>query len=184
MESASMKRALALLLTALIAGCATVERVPPATPPAKPAAAPPAAPAPAPAPAAEEPARIPRSARGKLKPIPTRALNVAADCAFKDETGYQGAMKLKVTDAQVHAFQANVHVPKRGACSFDLKDFRQTATLPNVVLHASGSRCVVRMWEQGQRVTVAFNDCQDKCSGEAYAYLWPILANARTGRCG
>lgn len=120
----------------------------------------------------------------KRGPIPTRALNVAADCAFKDETGYRGGMKLKVADAQVRTFEARVDIPGRGACRFDLKDFRQTASMPNVALSAQRSRCIVRMWEQGRRVTVAFNNCQDRCSGSAYSYLWPILADAQTGSCG
>ena len=120
----------------------------------------------------------------KRGPIPTRALNVAADCAFKDETGYRGAMKLKVADAQVRTFEARVDIPGRGACRFDLKDFRQTASMPNVALSAQRSRCIVRMWEQGRRVTVAFNNCQDRCSGRAYSYLWPILADVHTGSCG
>jgi hypothetical protein len=120
----------------------------------------------------------------KRGPIPTRALNVAADCAFKDETGYSGVMKLKVADAEVHAFEAKVDIPGRGACNFNLRDFRQTARMPNVALSAQRSQCIVRMWEQGRRVTVAFNNCQDRCSGEAYSYLWPIMADAQTGSCG
>ena len=30
----------------------------------------------------------------KPAPIPTRAITVKTDCAFRDETGYNGAMKL------------------------------------------------------------------------------------------
>ena len=116
--------------------------------------------------------------------IQTRALNVAADCAFKDETGYRGVMKLKVADAQVRTFEAKVDIPGRGVCRFDLRDFRQTASMPNVALSAQRSRCIVRMWEQGRRVTVAFNNCQDRCTGKSYSYLWPIMADAQTGRCG
>ena len=119
----------------------------------------------------------------KPAPIATRPLNVSSDCSFRDPTGYRGEMKLKVADAAVHAFDARVDVPERGSCRFALSDFRQTETLPNVVLRARGSACTVRMWEQGKRVTVAFNDCADRCSGGAYPYLWPILAN-RSGGCG
>ncbi len=158
-RSAAAWTAFALALA--IGGCASVER-------------------PTPAPAQE------RSSAQKQKPppIPTRALNVAADCSFKDPTGYRGVMKLNVSGADVKAFEARVDVPNKGVCRFDLKDFRQTATLPNVALRAHGSSCVVHMWEQGSRVTVAFNNCQNMCSGDAYTYLWPILANARNGSCG
>ena len=135
---------------------------------------------PSPSPVSERPA----VQKQKPPPIPTRALNVAADCSFKDPTGYRGVMKLKVASADVKAFEARVDVPNKGVCRFDLKDFRQTATLPNVALKANGSSCVVHMWEQGSRVTVAFNNCQKMCSGDAYTYLWPILANARNGSCG
>ena len=135
---------------------------------------------PSPSPVSERPS----VQKQKPPPIPTRALNVAADCSFKDPTGYSGVMKLKVAGADVKAFEARVDVPNKGVCRFDLKDFRQTATLPNVALRAHDSSCVVHMWEQGSRVTVAFNDCQKMCSGDAYTYLWPILANARNGSCG
>jgi hypothetical protein len=127
-------------------------------------------------------ARPPRTA--KRAPIPTRALNLATECSFKDVTGYRGNLRLTVTEAQVRSFNARVDVPEQGTCSFDLADFRQTATLPNVRLNALRSRCVVHMWEQGPRVTVAFNDCESMCTGGAYPYLWPILANSRTGGCG
>ena len=39
------------------------------------------------------------------------------------------------------------------------------------------------MWEQGKGVTVAFNNCQAKCEGDAFSYLWPILVDPRNGRC-
>lgn len=118
----------------------------------------------------------------KPPPIATRALNISSDCSFRDPTGYRGTLRLDVSNAEVRSFEARVDVPEHGACRFDLTDFRQTATLPNVVLKARGSACTVRMWEQGRRVTVAFTDCADRCSGDAYPYLWPILAN-RSGGC-
>lgn len=138
-----------------------------------------------PSPAAPKPPPVARPApRLKPAPIPTRPLNVAADCSFKDPTGYRGAMKLRVANAEVRSFEARVDVPGRGVCRFALQEFRQVATLPNVALKAIASSCVVYMWEQGRRVTVAFNGCQDKCSGDSYAYLWPILTDASTGGCG
>jgi hypothetical protein len=126
----------------------------------------------------------PGTASRKPPPIATRELNVASDCSFRDPTGYRGTLKLDVAGAQVQAFEARVDVPDRGFCQFDLRDFEQTARLPNVVLRARGSACTVHMWEQGHRVTVAFNDCADRCSAGAYPYLWPILADARSKRCG
>jgi hypothetical protein len=165
----------------LLAGCAT--NVPPRES-AKPG--PPAT--------AAEPART-ETAPGKARPsppptvqrrkaLPVRPITLAADCSFRDPNGYRGAMKLDVAKSEVRRFEADVDVPNRGACRFSLKDFRQTGTMPSVILSASGSRCVVRMWEQGHRVSVAFDDCQNMCTGSAWTYLWPILADSRTGGCG
>ena len=92
-------------------------------------------------------------------------------------------MDLQVTKAEVKRFVATVNIPKQGLCSFDMKGFQQTATLPNVVLTDATSSCEVRMWEQERGVTVAFHACQAKCSGDAFSYLWPILVDTRNGRC-
>ena len=119
----------------------------------------------------------------KLKPIPDRELNVRTRCAFKDVQGGRGSMDLQVTKAEVKRFVAEVTIPKQGLCRFDMKEFEQTARMPNVVLHDKGSACTVRMWEQGKGVTVAFNGCQARCSGDAFSYLWPILVDTRSGRC-
>lgn len=119
----------------------------------------------------------------KPGPIATRPINVKADCRFRDESGYNGTMNLAVEGAKVLAFAATVNVPRRGVCSFDLKNFRQTRQLPNVELSHYRDRCIVRVWEQGERVTVAFQQCQKMCSGNAWEGLWPILTDRRDGSC-
>lgn len=119
----------------------------------------------------------------KLKPIPDKELDVRTRCAFKDVQGGRGSMDLQVTKAEVKRFVAEVTIPKQGVCRFDMKQFEQTARMPNVVLNDKGSACTVRMWEQGKGVTVAFNSCQARCSGDAFSYLWPILVDTRSGRC-
>jgi len=165
-----MDRKLVLLLPALLLGaCAAPEK------------APPAAEAQPPAPAAIAAPAEPRQARPG--PIPVRPLNVRTECNFRDETGYNGALKLNVAEAKVHVFEAKVNIPRRGACRFDLKDFRQTKELPAIELSQAKGRCIVRVWEQGDRVTVAFQQCEKMCSGNSYSYLWPILNDRRKGSC-
>ncbi len=119
----------------------------------------------------------------KLKPIPERPLDVRTRCRFHDVSGGRGSMDLQVSKAEVRRFSAEVSVPRQGICRFDMKGFRQTARLPNVVLSDEASGCVVRIWEQERNVTVAFNECRSKCSGDAYSYLWPIMVDTRNGRC-
>jgi len=118
-----------------------------------------------------------------IKPQPDTALEVRAKCSFHDVAGGRGTMDLQVVKAEVKRFVAEVNIPKQGLCRFDMKNFEQTAKLPNVVLTHSSSTCVVRMWEQEKGVTVAFNGCQSECGGDAFSYLWPILVNTRNGRC-
>ena len=118
-----------------------------------------------------------------LKPIPDRALEVRAKCGFRNLSGGRGMLDLQVTKAEVKRFIADVNIPKQGLCRFDLKNFQQTALLPNVVLTDAASGCVVHMWEQEKSVTVAFNACQSMCAGDAFSYLWPIVVDTRNGRC-
>ena len=123
----------------------------------------------------------PHARRG---PIPLRALNVRSDCSFRDETGYNGSMKLRVAAGLVQEFEATVNHPKHGTCRFALQEFRQVKDMPIVELHGERSRCTVRMWEQGRQVAVAFSSCHKMCSGDVVDYLWPILADAHNGSCG
>ena len=160
---------LLLIATLFLGACAAPEK-----------AAPPAAEAPPPAPAVvAKPAPKP----AKPGPIPVRPLNVKTDCSFRDETGHHGALKLDVAEAKVNAFEARVNIPRRGACRFALKDFRQTKELPAIELSQAKGRCIVRVWEQGERVTVAFQQCEKMCSGNSYSYLWPILNDRQKGSC-
>lgn len=119
-----------------------------------------------------------------LAPQPTRPLDVRSRCTHRDAVGTRTRLDLLVKQAEVKRFEAQVDIPKRGACRFSLKDFKQVATLPNVLLEAkNGSNCSVRMWEQGPRVTIAFNNCPAACEGQAFDYLWPIMVEAKSGRC-
>lgn len=168
-----------LIAVMLLVGCAT----PPAAEPKQSASEPAALPVP------NKPARPPKAPvyaapqTTKPKPIPTRALNVATNCSFRDETGYNGRLKLSIEEARIQAFDAAVNIPKRGVCRFELKNFRQTRELPTVELSHLRDRCVVRVWEQGDRITVAFQDCRKHCSGSAWEHLWPILNDTRDGSC-
>lgn len=162
-----------LPLAAVVAGCATQP------PPATSASGAPAAREPAPARASRPTSR---RAAALLKQLPDRPLNVAAECSFRDPNGYQGRMKLKVRNAQVQRFEAQVDVPDHGSCRFDLAGFVQTAQRPVTLKNRNGD-CAVHMWEQGRQVTVAFGECRSQCGGNARDYLWPILVNAASGGC-
>ena len=119
----------------------------------------------------------------RVTPIPVRALNVKTDCSYRDETGTSGMLKLDVTAARVRAFEARINYPQHGICRFDLKDFRQTKEMPAIELSQLNGSCIVRMWEQGTRVTVAFQQCEKMCSGSAYDQLLPMIYDRRDSTC-
>lgn len=119
-----------------------------------------------------------------IKPQPTRPLNARAKCAGKDGIGNPTRLDLMVKEAEVKSFAAQVTMKAHGTCRFDLQDFEQTEKMPQpLLMHKRESGCSVRMWEQGPRVMIAFNGCPKSCEGDAFSYLWPIMVEAKTGRC-
>lgn len=166
----------------LLAACSTPAPPPPVAETTPPVEAPPPQQA-APARPQIESVPLKHLANRRLAPIPDRPIDVDTRCAFKDPTGYRGQLKLSVKKADVRQFDAEINVPRKGTCRFSLKGFRQTHTVPVVALNNDRDACTVRMWEQGNQVTVAFRDCQARCSGESFDYLWPILVDTKTGRC-
>jgi len=119
-----------------------------------------------------------------LKPQPTRPLNVKSRCAHRDAIGTRTNLQLLVKDALVKDFSAQIAMKGHGICRFNLKDFEQTEKLPQALLrHKQDRDCLVRMWEEGPKVTIAFNSCPKACEGDAFSYLWPIMVEAKSGRC-
>jgi hypothetical protein len=179
MKAAAIRAALPLVL---LAGCAIS---PPPMTPTTPAPAPTSVPAPQTTPKTPELKKetLALLAKRGHKPITGQALNARASCSFRDDDGYRGQLDLAVAEARVERLDAKVDVPNRGSCQFRLTDFRQTDTLPIVVLAARQGTCKVSLWEQDNQVTVAFRDCRAECSGDAVNYLWPILVDSRKGSC-
>lgn len=172
-----MRRGWAFLPILLVAACAEVEKRPEV-----------AAGTPPEATLAETPkfknSTLKYLAGRNLKPQPTRPLNVKSRCSHKDAIGTTTRLDLLVKEAEVKSFDAQVTMKGYGTCSFRLNEFEQTEKLPQALLrHKKESGCLVRMWEQGPKVTVAFNNCAKSCEGQAFDYLWPIVVEAKSGRC-
>ncbi|MDQ5904611.1 MAG: hypothetical protein QG672_2205 [Pseudomonadota bacterium] len=169
-----------IFMAIVLSGCALFEPEP---------APPPPPPPPKPAAKVETPKiesqPLKHLAGRNLKPMPIKPLNVKTQCTFRDEvTGTRGKLDVQVKEDEVKRFAAEVNIPKRGICRFDIKDFGQIKSQHPVTLNSrNGNACAVRMWEQGTRVTVAFSDCSVRCEGNAFEYLWPILIDGKTGRC-
>ncbi len=123
-------------------------------------------------------------ANRNLKPQPTRPLNVKSKCSHRDAIGTATRLELLVKNADVKTLDAQISIKSHGSCRFNLKDFEQEARLPQALLrHKQERACTLRMWEQGNNVTLAFNSCPKSCEGKAFDYLWPVVVDARNGRC-
>ncbi|MBS1142664.1 MAG: hypothetical protein H6R14_70 [Proteobacteria bacterium] len=175
-----MWRRLLLAVVVAAAGCAEVEKQPEKVPEAVSAEQP--------VTESQEPklknSTLKYLANRNLKPQPTRPLNVRSRCTHKDAIGTQTRLDLLVKEAQVKTFSAEVSMKGHGTCRFALDDFEQVEKLPQALLrHRKQSDCLVRMWEQGPKVTIAFNSCPKSCDGQAFDYLWPIMVEAKSGRC-
>ena len=119
-----------------------------------------------------------------IKPQPTRPLNVRANCSTMDAIGTVRRLDLLVKEASVQTFDAQVTMKEYGACRFSLRDFEQIEKMPQALLrHRQESGCTVRMWEQGNKVTIAFDNCPKSCEGDAFSYLWPLIVEGKSGRC-
>lgn len=175
-----MRRFTYLATPLLLLACASPSPAPPAATVALPSPEPAVASPPDKVPALRRPAT---ATAKRPTPNPTRPLNVTSNCRFRDESGYSGTLNLTVENARVQAFSAAVTIPRRGSCRFDLRNFRQTRSLPTIELSHQREACTVRFWEQAERVTVAFDNCRKMCTGEAWDYLWPILADRSNGSC-
>lgn len=162
----------AALTVALIAGCAPLAPQPPTTT-TRPQ------PAPTTAPEARRPAPPIKST--KPLPIPERPLAVKTECSYRDDVGTEGRLVLDVQASRVQRFWSQVDMGSKGRCSFDLSSFRQTSFMPTPTLVAGA--CTVRMWEQGDQVTVSYQNCASQCSPGAHEYLWPTLVSRKTGTC-
>jgi len=164
----------------LLAGCGAVQKAPEPE-----AATPPAAEAPA---ERSEPklrnSTLKYLANRNLKPQPTRPLNVKSRCSHKDAIGTTTTLDLLVKESLVKSFSAQVTMKGHGSCRFNLGDFEQVEKMPQPLLrHKQDDGCLVRMWEQGPKMTIAFNSCPKACDGDAFNYLWPIMVEAKSGRC-
>ncbi len=132
----------------------------------------PAPPPPAPPPAAQMP------------PQASAGLTFSGSCAGRDETGYAENLQIELAGGAVRRLEARIEIPKRGACSYRLADFRQARQSPYAELYArSGSACAIRVWQQGDRVTVAATECEEMCARGAFEYAWPVELRAPGGGC-
>ena len=117
-----------------------------------------------------------------VSPEASSALSFAAHCNFEHESGYTVSLDTQVEASEVRALRFSAHVPEHGQCLFHLAGLQQTLRQPQIELTGQEG-CVVQLWDQGEKITLAFQNCAAHCTGDAQDYLWPVLIDHQTGQC-
>lgn len=117
------------------------------------------------------------------KPTEPRLKNAAISCNYKDEGGVRGRVSLLVDDFKVSLFKARIEMPNGGICRFNASKMQQRPFEQGLSLESKSDECIVRMWEQDHRITVAAYNCHRQCTKGSFSYLWPILMDTRVGTC-
>lgn len=125
----------------------------------------------------------PEAAPWQATPTEPRLQNAAVSCNYMDEGGVRGRVALLVDEHRVTRFTARIEMPNGGTCRFDSKQMEQRPLDQGIALQSKGDECVVRMWEQKHRITIAAYSCHKQCSKGSFSYLWPILMDTRIGTC-
>jgi hypothetical protein len=112
-----------------------------------------------------------------------RLQNAAVSCTYKDEGGVRGKAMLLVDNHKLTRFTARIEMPNGGVCQFDSKKMAQRPFEQGIALESKGDECIVRMWEQKHRITIAAYSCHKQCSRGSFSYLWPIIMDTRVGTC-
>ncbi|GAB7540732.1 hypothetical protein [Cupriavidus sp. CuC1] len=117
-------------------------------------------------------------------PIASRDIDLAGDCRRTEEDGFREDAQVRVADNTVQQLSWKLWVGKRGSCSFNLAEFRQTQKKPHIELRANdGSACKLMIWQDPRRVTLAHANCQARCSPGIYEEAWPVMFEPGVGGC-
>ena len=117
-------------------------------------------------------------------PIADRPIHLDGYCAQTEDDGFRERATLRVRDNLVQALSWQLWVGRRGSCSFELEDFRQTQRRPHAELLArDGSGCRLMVWQDPRRVTLAHAGCERRCTPGIYDQAWPVMFDPATGGC-
>lgn len=117
-------------------------------------------------------------------PIADRPIYLDGNCAQAEDDGFRERAVLRVRDNLVQALSWQIWVGRRGSCSFELAEFKQTRRRPHVELAArDGSGCRLMIWQDPRRVTLAHSGCERRCTPGIYDQAWPVMFDPATGGC-
>jgi hypothetical protein len=127
---------------------------------------------------------LPRIGGAPPAPIADRDITMRGNCVQTEEDGFHENAQVVVNRNTVQSLSWRIAVGKRGTCSFDMAEFRQTQRKPHIEMRArDGSSCKLLMWQEPRRVTLAHVGCEKRCTPGIYEEAWPALFEPATGAC-
>lgn len=126
----------------------------------------------------------PAASSARATPIPARIIEISGNCKRTEEDGFREDATMRVAGNDVRTLNWKLWVARRGTCSFELADFRQTRKVPHIELVATdGSGCKLMVWQDPRRVTLAHANCEKRCTPGIYEQAWPVMFDPASGRC-
>jgi len=117
-------------------------------------------------------------------PIADRPIHLDGSCSQAEDDGFRERAVLRVRDNLVQALSWQIWVGRRGSCSFELAEFKQTRRRPHVELAAlDGGSCRLMIWQDPRRVTLAHSGCERRCTPGIYDQAWPVMFDPASGGC-
>ncbi len=117
-------------------------------------------------------------------PIAPREINLAGECRRTEEDGFREEALVRVTHNDVQSLTWRLWVGRRGSCRFDLSQFKQVQQKPHIELRArDGGGCVLMVWQDPRRITLAHARCEKYCTPGIYEQAWPVLFDPKSGAC-
>lgn len=108
-------------------------------------------------------------------------VTINGNCVQKDVTGYADNAKLVVEDNIVKSMDWAAK-PRGASCRFELKNFKQVSSKPNIDLQSNkDKKCHMYVWQDERHVTLAVSNCRKVCG--ANDKVLPVLFEPKSGAC-
>jgi hypothetical protein len=118
-------------------------------------------------------------------PVPASGpLTLQGNCAQSDEDGFREQARLEVAGGAVQALDWQIWIGRKGTCSFQLDQFRQTKSRPHIELQSlDRSGCKLVVYQDPRRVTLGHAGCERSCTNGVHDQAWPVMFDPRSGGC-
>lgn len=103
------------------------------------------------------------------------------NCTQREVDGHRDKITFTIKENIVEALDWTAQ-PRTGSCRFQLKEFNQVSTWPNVDLQSKKDKsCHVYAWQDYDYISVSIFGCKRICKHNDR--ILPILLDGETGTC-